>query len=429
MAEKHEPVGGPRTVRYTFLKGGYCDLAKCYRKWAITKGLHRPLTEKAEATPALRNLLQGRLVSICVADATHDAAYDENLLRPATGDRRIGTTPQVHFTYKDVERILGDLPSNSVAHALIVIRGWIRGGYDYSHPDVWPPEPSVGSLQELQHLCAANDSWTVALHDNYQDIYAHNPSFPRGVDRLASGELLAGGYWGGGQAYILNSRDSVRYAERNWEQIKQLVPRAMFIDTTSAVQTYQSFEAGNTLTRSQDIEFKAKLLAFFKKQGVVLGSEEGADFAVPLLDWNENRHERTPGESVPLWPLVFHDAVACGRYVQDGNDTLGWLGGVGAQTHYPQRLVDMLWGYFILSGLGNASSWNSEQKALGLSETADQWFRSVSTAAMEEHRFLSEDFQVEQTAFSNGRSIIVNFGPNSAQYGAHSIPAYGYRID
>ena len=421
--------GEPRAVRYTFLKGDYCDLAKCYRKWAVSKGLHRPLTDKSETTPALRNLLEGRLVSINLADAAHDAAYDENLLRPASGDRGIGKTPDVHFRYKDVERIIGELPSNEVSRALIVIRGWIRGGYDYSHPDIWPPEPSVGSLQELQQLCATKDAWTVALHDNYQDIYAHNPSFPRGVDRLASGELLAGGYWGGGQAYILNSRDGVRYADRNWAQIKQLGPRAMFIDTTSAVQSYQSFEAGNTLTRSQDIEFKAKLLEFFKKQGVVLGSEEGADFAVPFLDWNENRHQRTAGESVPLWPLVFHDAVACGRYVRDANDTLGWLGGVGANTQYPQRLVDMLWGYFILSGLGNAGTWNVERKGLGTSAAADRWFRAVSTAAMEEHRFLSEDYQLEQTVFSNGRSIIVNFGPTDAQHGAHTIPAYGYRID
>jgi hypothetical protein len=419
----------PRAVRYTFLKGDYTDLAKCYRKWAMDKGLHRSLTEKADSTPALRNLLEGRLVSICVADAGHDRAYDENTLRPVSADTRLGTKPDLHFRYEDVEHILMELPANNVPQALVIIRGWIRGGYDYSHPDIWPPEASVGSFQQLQHLCSVKDAFRVGLHDNYQDIYAHCPSFPHGVDRLATGELLAGGYWGGGQAYILNSRDGVRYAERNWQQLQTLSPSAMFIDTTSAVQSYQSFEPGNTLTRSQDIEFKSKLLQFFKRQGVVLGSEEGADFAVPFLDWNENRHERAAGESVPLWPLVFHDAVACGRYVSDDAGTLGWLGGLEGKTSYPQRLLDMLWGYFILSGLGSAGTWEKERKGLNGSAEADRWFRSISMAAMEEHHFLSEDGNLEQTVFSNGRSILVNFGDTDVQNGKSTIPPHSYLID
>jgi hypothetical protein len=416
----------PRAVRYTFLKGDYADLAKCYRKWAIGKGLHRPLTEKSEHAPALRNLLEGRLVSICVADARHDRTYDENILRSTRGDPGLGTTPDVHFRFEDVRRIVAELPRNDVPRALVVVRGWIRGGYDYSHPDIWPPENSVGSIQDLQRLCEAKELFTVGLHDNYQDIYPQSPSFPRGVDHLASGELLAGGYWGGGQAYILNSRDSVRYARRNWEQVKTLGPRAVFVDTTSAVQTYQSYELNNTLTRSQDLEFKSKLLEFFKKQGLVLGSEEGADFAVPFLDWNENRHERVAGESVPLWPLVFHDAVACGRYARDQNDALGWLGGVEGNTTYPQSLADMLWGYFILSGLSNSANWPAERKRLAAAKAADEWFRSISTAAMVEHNFLSEDHDLEQTAFSNGRSIIVNFGATGRHHHAHTIPAHGF---
>ena len=49
---------------------------------------------------------------------------------------------------------------------------------------------------------------------------------------------MRGGMWPGGQAYILNSRDSVKYAKRNWEQLKQLEPEVIafaeleeFIDT------------------------------------------------------------------------------------------------------------------------------------------------------------------------------------------------------
>jgi len=413
-----------RAVRYTFLRGGYVELAKTYRSLAISKGLHRPLTEKAESTPALQNLLQGRLISLHAAAPRHARSYNEDLLRQVPNDKMIGTGPEVNFRHSDVQRILRDLPSSGVVRALVVLRGWIRGGYDYSHPDIWPPDPALGAIEELQAVCQHPDPYTVGLHDNYQDTYAHNPSFPGGVNKLSSGALMAGGYWWGGQAYILNSRDGLRYARRNWKDVRTLKSRAIFIDTTSAVQTYESYEPQNFLTRSQDVACKSELLKFFKEQGVVLGSEEGADFAVPFVDWNENRHDRVPGQSVPLWPLVFHDAVACGRYVREPHE-LEFQAGTG---QYPFWLLDMLWGYFLLSQLRNAASWQATKQQLTATRHVDEWFRRVSTAAMTDHRFLTDDSQLEQTMFSNGCSIVVNFSSESREHEGVHIRPQGYEI-
>ncbi len=418
----------PRVLHYAFIRGSYVELAKTYREWAIAHGLHRSLQEKARCTPALQNLLQGRLISIYAAEARHEKSYCEDILQSPAGDELIGTTPKVFFQNKDVEKILRELPEAGIKRALIVHRGWIHGGYDYSHPDVWPPEPTLGTVGELAAICSHEDPYTVGLHDNYQDIYAHCPSFPKGVNHNVKRELLAGGYWAGGQAYILNSRDGVAYAKRNWEQIKTLRPPAMFIDTTSAVQCYESFEKGNTLTRAQDVQCKTELLQFFKSQGVVLGSEEGADFAIPYLDWIENRHARVAGESVPLWPLVFHDAAACGRYVNDEDDAGTWMGGAIESRGYPTVLEDMLWGYFVLSGLKDMASWAEQKEGLKAVVYADEWFRSISTAAMTGHRFLTPDFTVEETTFSNGRSIIVNFSREAWKQGATEVPAKSYRF-
>jgi len=419
---------GPRVVRYTFLRGSYVELAKTYREWAVANRLHRSLTEKAAAVPALNNLLNGRLLSFFSAEARHEPSYREDLLQSPAGDALIGTTPKVYFRHTDIQKIIGDLPDAGISSALIVDRGWIRGGYDYSHPDIWPPDPALGAISELGALCAQADPYTVGLHDNYQDIYAHNPSFPKGVNINVKGELLAGGYWAGGQAYILNPRDGLSYAQRNWGKIKSLQPRAMFIDTTSAVQCYESFDVANTSTRSQDVQNKQELLRFFKSQGVVLGSEEGADFAIPFLDWVENRHARVPGESVPIWPLVFHDAVASGRYVSDEPDSASWMGGAVGGGGYPQSLVDMLWGYFLLTSVKDVPSWREQKQGLKKTVHVDDWFRSVSTAAMTGHKFLSSDSVVEQTWFSNGHSIIVNFSGVPWKNDGVEVPPRSYRI-
>jgi len=54
------------------------------------------------------------------------------------------------------------------------------------------------------------------------------------------------------QCYIANSTASIEYARRNWEQVKTLSPRAMYMDTTTATQFNESYEPGHTQTRSQD---------------------------------------------------------------------------------------------------------------------------------------------------------------------------------
>ena len=202
----------------------------------------------------------------------------------------------------------------------------------------------------------------------------------------------------------------------------------MFIDTTSVVQTYQSCEPGNTPSRTHDIAYKTELLKFFKSKTVALGGEEGADFAVPYIDWFENRHARIPGESVSIWPPVFHDAAACGRYDLEEGETQGWMGGQVRGTPYPQSLVDMLWGYYVCTNPKSAAKWPAQKQRPLKTLHVDEWFRTISTAAMTEHHFLTEDAAVEETRFSNGRSVIVNFSGEPWTKGNLDVPARGYMI-
>lgn len=414
----------PRTVRYTFSTGGYVKLAKMYRDWAITNKLHRSLKEKIKETPAVANLARGRMISLMVADARHPASYKEDLLQSAGNDPLRGSGVRVNFTHAQTKQVISRLSASGLQHALVNIRGWINGGYDYSHPDPFPPESALGSWTQLEGICHTPDPITVALHDNYQDMYDHVPSWPVGIIRRKDGRLMRGGYWAGGQAYILNARDGLEYAQRNWEQLSRLGPRAMFLDTASAVQVYQSYEAGNLLTRAQDMHYKQSLLQFFKSKGLALGSEEGADFAIPYADWFENRHVRTPRETIPIWPLVFHDAVLCGRYT---NSDI-WAQGGAARNPYPEWLLDMLWGYFLISSAHNFNQWPKAAEHIRNTLHVDRWFSHVATSVMVDHHFLTSDCSLELTSFSTGDSIAVNFSPEPLSYLGRTISPHGFSI-
>ena len=403
----------PYSVRYAFTGGGHVGLAKTYRRWFQKKGLFVSLDQKLERNPRLRSFLGGRAFWLDLARPRQQRRTAEELLVP-TERRTNDESLDVHFRYADVKALLGQMKAAGLTRGFLKIAGWIDGGYDWSHPDVWPPPPALGALAELRELLQGDGDLLAGLHDNNQDMYEHTPSFPNGVNRLASGELMTGGIWAGGQAYILRSDASLAYARRNWEKIRTLDPKAMFVDIVTAMQLYQSYEPGHLRTKADDLRRKLELMAFYKGEGVLFGSEEAADFAIPHVDWFENRHRRVPGESIPLWPLVFHDAAFCTRY-----------GGVTGGSAYPGWLEDMLWGY--LPHFRITPGWKPEGV---FSDTfhVDRWHAAIGLTEMVDHRFRTDDWSVEETRFGNGRGIVCNFSPEPRTIDGEVVPARGYRL-
>jgi hypothetical protein len=167
----------------------------------------------------------------------------------------------------------------------------------------------------------------------------------------------------------------------------------------------------------------ARLLRFFKECGVVLGSEEGADFGIPTVDWFENRHIRRAGETIPLWPLVFHDAVVNVRYT---GDTTGIPMAGDPGKEYPAWLLEMLWGYAALSRVKSFEQRTEAYDRMRATRPVDAWFALIATDSMDDHAFLSSDETLERTQFSSGRSIVVNFAPEPQTYEGRTVPAGGY---
>jgi hypothetical protein len=324
----------------------------------------------------------------------------------------------VRITHDDARDIIALAKEWGMQRGLFNIRGTFRGGYDEYHPDIWPPESALGSLDQLKRITQQPSPFITALHDNYQDIYPRCTSFPEGVVQDRNGHLMQGGHWHGGQSFIICPTRQIEYARRNWEKVRTLDPGGYFIDTAACVQFYQCFHPHHPMSRTQDVEAKLQLMSFFKEQGVVLGSENAADFGLYHLDFLENRHERIAGESIPLWPLVFHDSALCARYGSQGTS-----GGVPATT-----LENILWGYLCFYPANTLAHWRSCEDDFKRTLSVDQWHARIGKDKMVNHRFLSDDFQVEQTEFSSGVSAIVNFGDDECCVEGKRIGGRSYWI-
>jgi hypothetical protein len=410
---------GERTLRYLGCEGGYVGLAKAYRAYAKAHGMFHSLHDKIEDNPALAQLVGGRIFSFMIGDS-FNRKRQEDMLEPRSRLINHEQGVNVFATYAQVAKMIEEGRELGMQCGLVIICGWIQGGYDESHPDVWPPEAAFGSPDELKQLLQPGKGLIGVLHDNYQDIYEQSPSWPQGVNRAPQGEPMAGGLWAGGQAYILNARDGLAYAKRNWPPIASLNPSAMFIDTVTAVQFYESYEPNNTLSRAQDLDLKIQLLEFYKEQKQLLGSEEGADFGIPYVDWIEGRHRRVSGESIPLWPLVFHDSVFTVRYTATPFETEAAPGQLW--------LTEMLWGYPLLWDVRRPEVWQQEQASFKASLRLDHWIEQIGTDEMLSHRYLTEDGDVEETTWSSGLRLIVNFSKTPFALGTEIVQPHDFII-
>jgi hypothetical protein len=421
------------SIKYKFIKGGYVDLAKTYRKYLIEKGLFKSLKEKIKENPLLAHAVGGRHLSYFQAwppIKQHDER--DNLYNDKQIHLRETDKVTVDFTHKDVLKSLKHAQSLGFKNGIVMLRGWQNKGYDGIHPDIWPPEPLLGPIEDLKEIMALPEPMIPALHDQYQDVYSDTKKFPKGVNVLPDGDLMAGGVWAGGQGYIMSSKYSIENAKENWENVKTLNPKALFIDTVTAACIYESWGKDNPQTRTEDLEYKKQLLQFFRSQGKLMSSEEGSEMGIAYCDWNESRHYRKENENIPLWPLVFHDAVIMSRYnsFEPGSP-------------YPKWLEDMLWGYqlqfFMSPQFGGIKPADGHEK-VGFGANAmdeemfkstfhvDEWHKKIALSEMTNHRILTEDGKVEETTFEPGGKIIVNFSNETRTIEGTTIKANSYVI-
>ncbi|MEJ2701861.1 MAG: glycoside hydrolase [Sedimentisphaerales bacterium] len=111
---------------------------------------------------------------------------------------------------------------------------------------------------------------------------------------------------------------------------------------------------------------------------------------------------------LPLWELVYHDCVVAQWYWGDYNNKLPSL--------WDKRdLFNILYGTPPMF-MFNRHVWQQYRDRFVQSyKNVCPAVRAVGYTEMTDHRFLTPDRNVQQTAFANGVTITVNFGNKSFQ--------------
>jgi hypothetical protein len=434
-------------------RGGYVEIARAYRPVARQRGYLKTLAEKVQENPNVARFF---------------GAAD---FKPSAFQRNV---PNTRWNLSDQERLVtrftfqecADLAEHfardlGIDRALLVLNGWVNGGYDNRHPDVLPAAPEIGGdaglLDCSRRVHALGPGWVFGLHDNYQDFYKNAASWNEDfIMKNPDGSLHAGGVWAGGLAYLICSRKSVELASRpmNVPGVKQqFSPDLYFSDTIFASPLYECFDPKHPLSLADDLHYKTVLCDYLRKQVGLFGSEEGREWGVPHTDYFEGlmshkTHYQQPNNTdiiVPLFEMVYGDAISIYAHQSDR-----------PRVDNPSYILDhVLYAEMPVYAFGDHHYWTnpapvSQQRNLDQSRMvfarggqfipADQFIkntyevlsplcRDTALLPMTGHRFVTADRKVESTLFGNDTRITVNYG--EADYAAsHAVlPQWGFLIE
>lgn len=403
--------GYMRSARFCFFENAnYVTLAKRYRRYAMDTGLFVSLKEKIARTPVLAEMIgvpQTR-VSILRNLTPESDRYDK--ANPASN--------YALHTFDDRAKELRALKASGVDHLLVFISGWPHLGYDRQHPDSLPPPEAAGGWEGMKRLVdtCRELGYPYIFHDQYRDYYADAPSYqsqfaiheedtslpPKAFAGSRFGDWKEGQipwmrHWDGGKQTYLNSRYQLGHLLKNYQLFfaHDIHPDGIYIDVIGYVPPDEDYNPEHPTSRTDAMRGQIALLDWSRQHLGFTATEAGADWVVPYVDSVNQSGANGKTIPLPLYQLVYHDAVLISY-------------GLGQSTDSKRLLQGILFG-----GVPEFPMANSDPKTVAVVKQMAALHRRVATLEMTNHEFLNADRTRERTTFSDGTTVTVDWNTSA----------------
>ena len=431
-----EKFGYERKITYHFFdKGGYVAQCKKYREYIWKKNQVISLKEKQKRFPALDKMIGG--VHIYVWDKARKVEFAK------------------------------ELKSSGIEKALIL--------WDANHT----PYPEIGFDNQLKELGFATGGYELFTDLKTRDTasykidmngpmrFAHTV-YPGKFNELAARKSDGKTYFN--QFGHTTCPEAIRpeiYRKVD-AKLKEFPHETFFLDVYQANGLFECYSKDHPLTRQQFAEAVVKNHQIMEdKYNQYLGGEWGAEYVNANVayvhgmmtlqrtwwgsgiekkgtiyytgDWKSNprptqmvgtrvandtylKYSINEYTRVPLYELVYHDAVVTSWRWEDGNHHT-------PEIWWKKDLFNMLY--------GNAPLWNLdrerwEEYKYSFIESYKQvcpWLQQIGYDELVSHRFITEDHKVQESVFSSGKRIVVNFGDIDYMFENQIIKAKSYILN
>ena len=333
--------------------------------------------------------------------------------------------------------------------AAVLWHNWQRWGYDYRLPDIVPPNPQFGTLDEMQQLIAACRRAGVlfAPHDNYIDFYpdAEGFSYQKHIAFDRNGQPVKA--WlnesRGARSYRFRADSVEPFLRRNLAWIRQhMRPDAYFIDVWSSINPYDYWTADGRFfdriyTRTSWGEHFAWIRDWLGDNAPQI-SESGHDQLIGWLDGATTNHLRV-GQPLPgryawsVWNWRCDDAQRTVWFDVAHHDRF-ILHGAGYSSRYEAGLDGRLHGIYsddyitteVLTGHPAMVSMPFGRDVVRKYWLSQPLMRALALRTIEAVEFVEGNIHRQRVLWSGGGEVFVNRGQTDWTIEGHTLPQYGF---
>jgi hypothetical protein len=401
-----------RTARMCFFKeGNYVTLAKRYRQYVMDTGLFVSLKEKIARTPVVADM-------VGIPQTRVGILHNQS----TNSDRYSPTNHYQLFTFDQRAQQLRDLKAAGIDKTLVFVSGWAHLGYDRQHPDPLPPPEAAGGWGGMKRLFDTSHElgYPIIFHDQYRDYYMDAPSFNPDLaiheettnlpatafagSRFGDwkeGRIPFMRHWDGGPQSYLNARFQLGHLEKNYQLMFDhgIHPDGIYIDVIGYVPPDQDFNPEHPTTRTDAMRGQANMMYWAGHHLGFTATEAGSDWVIPFTDCVNQSGGLGRTISIPLYQLVYHDAILVsygeGRRGGHNNLLLGLLcGGV------PELPVNLK---------------RVSARSLALKKEMAALNKRVALLEMTNHEFLDANRTRERTTFADNTTVTVDWNSGTAE--------------
>jgi hypothetical protein len=430
-----EKFGYERKVTYHFFdKGGYVAQAKTYRDYIWKKNNVISLKEKQKRFPAMDKMIGG--VHIYVWDKAREVEFAK------------------------------ELKSSGIEKAMIL--------WDANHT----PYPEIGYDNKLKELGYATGGYELFTDLKTRDTaaYAVDPNgpmrfahtvYPGKFNQLAARKSDGKTYFNQFGHTICPEAIRPEIYRKVEAKLKEFPHETFFLDVYQANGIFECYSPEHRLSREQFAQAVVKNHQIMEdKYNQYLGGEWGAEYVNAHVayvhgmmtlqrtwwgsgiekkgtiyytgDWRSNprptqmvgtrvandkylKYSINEYTRVPLYELVYHDAVVTSWRWEDGNHHT-------PEIWWKKDLFNMLY--------GSAPLWNLDRERwdeykytfIDSYKKVCPWLQQVAYDELVSHRFVTEDHKVQESVFSSGKKVIVNFGDSDSLVAGEVLKAKSFLI-